>query len=181
MIHLENDRFTLIGALQRYKLAWRKLLTEHGLEVISQTSVATTVSWKVGDKARLFADLEEIAPHTEQVHIGTVNDRFIASAVLKKPMEDSLWIVKILERRPRSVDPLGLDSVDFITKDPAAVFAACKQAGLTVVRERNPMHEWISVRFGANDEFEAKFTDHLVLDIAEREIRHANDAILARL
>ena len=43
------------------------------------------------------------------------------------------------------------------------------------------MHEWVSVRFGENDEFEAKFTDHLVLDVAVKELNQATDSILKSL
>ena len=181
MIHLENDRFTLIGALQRYNIAWRKLLQEYQLEALGDHVVATTVSWKVGDKARLFADLQMIAPYVEQVHVGTVDKRYIASCVLHEPLEADLWIIKVLERRPGATDPLGLDSVDFITKDPQKVYETFKAIGLTVAKERNAVHDWVSVRFGTNDEFEAKFTDHLVLDVTIKEMKSAADHILKSL
>lgn len=181
MIGLKNDRFTLIGAFQRYKRAYLELIKEYELEAFNAAATATTISWKVADKAQLFADLESIAADTEQIHIGTVNNRYIASAVLHKPLEAKIQIIKILERRPQSTDPLGLDSVDFLVKDLEKTYTTLRQAGLRVVKENNPVHEWLSLRFGANDEFEAKFTDHLVLEVARKELKMSELQLLKRL
>lgn len=181
MIHLEHGGLTVIGALQRYKLAWRALLQEYDMFDFADYAIATTVSWKVADEERLFAALQANTAEIEQVHIGTVNDRFIASAVLHKPVEDQLWLLKILERRAGSKDPLGLDSVDFLVPDIERTHQGLKSAGLYVVKEHNDMHSWLSLRFGPNDEFEAKFTDHLVLDVAGRELKATEETLLQRL
>jgi hypothetical protein len=181
MINIEHGGLTMIGALLRYKIAWRKLIEEYELEDFTNFAIPTTISWKVANKDQLYEDLYKIRKETEQVHIGTVNDRFIASAVLHEPFEDDLWIIKILERRAGSKDALGLDSIDYLVPDLQRTYDGLKAAGLYVVKEHNEVHEWLSMRFGNNDQFEAKFTDHLVIAVAGKELKIAEDAILKKL
>jgi hypothetical protein len=181
MINIEHGGLTLIGALQRYKIAWRKLVEEYKLDDFTEYAIPTTLSWKVGDKGHLYEDLYKIRKETEQVHIGTVNDRFIASVVLHEPLDAELWIIKILERRATSTDPLGLDSIDYLVPNLQQTYDGLKAAGLYVVKEHNDVHEWLSMRFGDNDQFEAKFTDHLVIQVAEKELKMSEDDILKKL
>lgn len=181
MINIRNERFTLVGALQRHKRAWQELMYEYELDDFATYATPTTVSWKVADKGQLYADLGLIAKETEQVHIGTVNERFIASALLHEPLETTMWIIKILERRPGSIDKLGLDSVDYLVKDIEQTYSGLRQAGLRAIKESNDMHSWLSLRFGENEEFEAKFTDHLVLQVAQAELKLSEAAIIKRL
>ncbi len=181
MIHLEHGGLTLVGALQRYNLAWRAFLNEYDLHDFAAYAQATTLGWKVADKAKLFSSLQSIAIDIEQVHIGTVDERHIASVILHTPLEANLWILKILERRAGSKDALGLDSIDYLVPDIEQTFRGLETAGVYVVREQNDMHKWLSVRFGQNDEFEAKFSDQLVLDVAGRELKDSENAILQKL
>ncbi|MDB5169094.1 MAG: hypothetical protein JWO41_450 [Candidatus Saccharibacteria bacterium] len=178
MINIEHGGLTLIGALQRYKIAWRNLVQEYHLEDFEEFAIPTTISWKVADKDHLYEALYNIRKETEQVHIGTVNDRFIASVVLKQPFEDDLWIIKVLERRVASKDALGLDSIDYLVPDLEQTYQGLKAAGLPVVKEHNDVHAWLSLRFGNNDQFEAKFTDHLVIAVAQKELKLDEDKIL---
>jgi hypothetical protein len=181
MIHLEQGGLTLVGALQRYNLAWKALIKEYKLQDFADYAQATTVSWKVADKAKLFFNLESLGQYAEQMHVGTVNNRYIASVVLHKPLEANIWLIKILERRAGSRDALGLDSIDYLVPDIEQTYTGLKAAGLYVVKEHNDKHAWLSLRFGRDDEFEAKFTDHLVLDVAQKELRDGEAQILKRL
>ncbi|HTB49061.1 MAG TPA: hypothetical protein VK712_03185 [Verrucomicrobiae bacterium] len=177
---LSTGEVTAAEALERHEAAWRAVLDAQELQALGGQVIATTLSWKVKDKAELFAILQQNATAIEQVHIGTVNDRYIASAALYEPFR-GLPILKLLERRPGSVDPLGLDSVDYLVDDLELTFAAFQGAGLDIVKEHNDMHDWLSLRFGANQEFEAKITDHLVLAVGVKELQLASQQILSRL
>lgn len=155
------------SALAAHNKAWHEIKTEKELRTVG---TPTTLSIKVVDKRTLFEMLEENASCIEQTHIGTVNDRYIASAALIEPYED-LPILKVLERRPASSDPTGLDSVDYLVEDIEATFRELIAAGLPVVKESNDVHAWLSLRFGPEDRFEAKFTDHVVLEVAVKELK----------
>jgi hypothetical protein len=160
------------ASLQTHKLAWQELRTKYGLLEFR----ATTLSIKVADKAALYAVLQDNVNNIEQVHIGTVNDRYIASAVLKEPFE-SLPILKVLERRPGANDSLGLDSIDYLVDDLGQTFQMLHEAGLPVVKEQNDVHAWLSLRFGESSRFEAKLTDHVVLEVAIKELQISIDSL----
>ncbi|MGH7195912.1 MAG: endonuclease/exonuclease/phosphatase family protein [Candidatus Saccharimonadales bacterium] len=121
-----------------------------------------------------------LMPETEQVHIGTVNQRFIASVLLRQPVKDGIKIIKILERRAGSSDLLGLDSIDFIIKDLQQSYQTLRKAGASVIEESNDMHNWLSLRFGAQ-KYEAKLVDYVVLQVAVKELQAAiKDLAVAR-
>lgn len=178
MIDLLSGRMSVREALDAYEAAWKAFLVVHHLESLKQIARPTTLSWKVATKTELFANLEAIARLTEQVHIGTVNNRFIASVVLHEPLENGLAIIKILERRTGSNDALGLDSIDYLVDDTDHVLALLRAAQAQVAAEHNEVHDWLSLRFGESNQFEAKFTDHLVIDVAIKELKLAKKRLL---
>jgi hypothetical protein len=181
MINLSGGTVSVSQALKDYSTAWKSFLVVHHIESIEQYIVATTLGWKVADKTELFANLGAVAGISEQTHIGTVNDRFIASVILTTPVEAELHILKILERRVGSSDPLGLDSIDFVCKDVKQVRDILQAAHANIIDEHNDMHAWLSLRFGKDSQFEAKFTEQLVLDVAIRELQIGEKALLDRL
>jgi len=165
MLELSSE-FHIEQALGEQQAAWAELLAASQLPKFR----ATTLSVKVADKAALFQVLQVNQKIIEQVHIGTVSDRYIASAVLTESAFD-MPILKILERRPGSDDPLGLDSIDYLVYDLEQTYEHFVAAGLPIVKEHNEMHEWLSLRFGPDDRFEAKLTDHIVLEVAIKELK----------
>jgi hypothetical protein len=68
-----------------------------------------------------------------------------------------------------------LDSIDYLVNNLNETYEFLEHAG--VVKESNDNHSWLSLRFGKNKEFEAKFTDHLVLEVAIKELKIAIDKI----
>jgi hypothetical protein len=76
---------------------------------------------------------------------------------------------------------LGLDSLDFLVSDTSAVLKMLQAAQAQVVEEHNDMHAWVSLRFGGAAQYEAKFIDHLVLDVGIKELRLAETKILQLL
>ncbi|HSX36915.1 MAG TPA: hypothetical protein VLG13_02245 [Patescibacteria group bacterium] len=174
MLNLRKGTKPLQTSLGEYEAAWKAFLVDNRLEQLEQIAVPTTLSLKVANKAELFRYLEDNAGNIEQVHIGTVNDRYIASAALKEPI-DNLPILKILQRRPGSSDSLGLDSIDYLVKSTEEVFRLLQGAGATIEKQHNEVHAWLSLRFGSKKQYEAKFTDHVVLEVAIKELRMTID------
>lgn len=176
MITLSGGTASFKTALSDYQAAWKAFIVINHLEAFEHTLELTAISWKVEHKVALYANLRMLGDKAEQVHIGTINDRFIAMAILKEPYAGSR-IIKILERRPRSHDPLGLDSVDYRVLDIDETFEALKSAGARVERQSNEVHDWVSLRFGKNHEFEAKFMDHSMIDFATRQLDAAKQSL----
>lgn len=176
MLYLGKGMESVVKALHEYEAAWKAFLVVHHLEPLSQLAKPTTLSWKVADKIELYRNLAENAGQIEQVHIGTVNGRYIASCALHETFE-GLPILKILERRPGSDDPLGLDSLDYLVKDEEEVFQLVKAAGGAIEKQSNEVHAWLSLRFGDKKQYEAKFTDHLVLEVGMKELQMSVDAL----
>lgn len=172
MTRLLEGRHSLADALTEYDAAWQEFIKEYHLQKWAKLLSPSTISWKVAGKEALFENLEALAPETEQVHIGTVNGRFIASVLLSRPVRDGIKIVKILERRAGSSDLLGLDSIDFMVKDLQQTYQTLQKAGASVIEESNDMHDWLSLRFGGQ-KYEAKLVDHVVLEVAVKELRAA--------
>lgn len=181
MVELSGGSDSLVSMLQDYDAAWEQLVARNDLQTFEQLAIPTTISWKVDGHKALFNNLEQLAAQTEQVHIGTVNNRFIASVVLLEPYRD-IRLIKILERRAGSSDLLGLDSIDHLVENVTAVSEQlAKAVDCTLQKEHNDRHNWLSLRFGSNREFEAKFTDHLVLQVAQKEMSQAEKEILSSL
>lgn len=175
-ITLGGSTESLTRALDEYTAAWKAFLVVHNLDVLSHMTVPVTLSWKVADTEAMFANLQALAPFTTQAHIGTVNKRFIASVVLCTDVA-GMHIVKILVRRPGSADALGLDSIDYIVKDMSEIKQLLTAAGANLRSEHNDMHSWLSLRFGKSLEFEAKFVEDLVLEVAVREMEQTADRL----
>jgi hypothetical protein len=175
MITLTGGPDLLKTSLVSYEKAWKAFIVINHFESIESSWQRVAISWKVEHKVALYGNLRLIGDQAEQIHIGTINDRFIAMAILKKPYAD-LRMIKILERRPGSQDPLGLDSVDYRVDDLEKTYELLKAAGAHVVKEHNDVHAWLSLRFGKNHEYEAKFIDHYLVDVAISELEMAKVA-----
>lgn len=169
MITLIGGPDSLKTSLVNYEKAWKAFVVINHFESIEPSWQRVAISWKVEHKVALFGNLRRIGDQAEQIHIGTINDRFIAMAILKKKYA-GVRMIKLLERRPGSQDPLGLDSVDFRVDDMDVTYELLKTAGAHVAREHNDVHAWLSLRFGKNHEYEAKFIDHSLVGVAISEL-----------
>lgn len=176
MIVLTGGSEPLDGALAVYMEAWKQFQLEHMLTSSDFNPIPTTISWKVSDKSTMFENLYQLGNVAEQMHIGTVNERYIATAVLLAPYE-GVRLIKIMERRAGSSDVLGLDGLDFYVPNIDLIDNILKKTGSAVQLEQNEMHRWLSLRFGSSNQYEAKFVDHLVLQIAIDEMTIAQDKI----
>ena len=181
ILNLRGGRQPLPEALSAYESAWQRFAVQNGFEDFLESLPPVTIGWKVADKAALFANLEYLSAQTCGVHIGLVDGRFIATVILQAPYH-GMCLVKILERKAGAADPLGLDSVDYLIPSGAAVYdrlASAIQGRLK--KQRNDHHVWLSLRFGDDLEYEAKFMDHLVLKVAQAELAEQEQKILHEL
>ena len=135
------------------------------------------LGWKFADEAALSAKLAELMPHIAQGHIGTVDNRKIVLAVPATPV-GGVPILQLMQLRPGSSDPLGLDHVAFYCADMASLQTALQKAGVKWEHQSNPGHQWISMWFGPNNR-EAKFFDHTSLELGARELSETSEKIKA--
>lgn len=143
------------------------------------TMMPMHVGWKVADEVALGQTVAELLPLTEQGHIGTVDGRKIALLALKVPTQ-GVPILQIMQLRPGSADPLGLDHVAFYCDNIAALEQALATSGIKWETQSNPGHSWISLWFGPHQR-EAKFFDHTSLDLGARELTDLSSTIKSAL
>lgn len=133
------------------------------------------VGWKVLDENAIGQKVAALLPFTEQGHIGTVDNRKIVLLALKDAIEN-VPVLQIMQLRPGSSDPLGLDHVAFYCKDMEALQLVLKGSPYKWERQNNPGHAWISMWFGENQR-EVKFFDHTSLDLGAHELSEASEKI----
>lgn len=133
-------------------------------------------AWKVPDEASLGQKITELLPYTNQSHIGTVDNRKIALLV-QQDQSLEVPVIQIMQRRPGTADPLGLDHVAFYCADMAALESALKTAPYKWEHQSNPGHAWISLWFG-DSQREAKFFDHTSLDLGARGLKETSQKII---
>jgi hypothetical protein len=152
--------------------AWKIFVDVNNLSDIAHRP--TAIGWKVADLREFMKVLEQLlASDAEQVHIGRVNDRYIASIVFQTSIAESIKVIKLMQRRSGSSDPVGLDHLDFTVADLRKTKADLKKAGVPFEVENNDAHEWLSLRFSDGHAREAKFVDHTVLDVCIAELQEA--------
>ena len=147
---------------QQHTFAFRALLPMHA-------------GWKISDEPALGQELAMLLPFTDQGHIGTVDNRKIALLALND-LAEGVPILQIMQLRPDSSDPLGLDHVAFYCPEVTALKTALKASDYTWEEQHNTGHTWLSLWFGEKQR-EAKFFDHTSLDIGARELSQTSEAI----
>jgi hypothetical protein len=132
----------------------------------------STIAWKVTDIDEFNDTLSGFLKSelVIQCHIGFVDKRYIASVVFKQPIYRNVSILKLMQRRPGSTDPVGLDHADFPVNNLSSLENELKAKKVVKwSHESNEVHGWISVWF---DGTEAKFVDHIVLDVGVKELQN---------
>lgn len=161
-------------ALDRYLKDWQQW--HAAVDTIDFASmVLMHAGWKVADELALGQKVAQLLPLTEQGHIGTVDKRKIVLLALKEPVQ-GVPILQIMQLRPGSADPLGLDHVAFYCETIGTLKQALAATDIKWEIQSNPGHSWISLWFGAHQR-EAKFFDHTSLDLGARELIDRSTAI----
>jgi hypothetical protein len=163
-------------ALEDYFGKWGRLVEGRKNKEFFERLKPTAVGWKTTDLAefdRLFAEWRQAC---DQIHIGLINDRWIASMHIKDTkLHGDIEIIKLMQRRPDSTDAVGLDHVDFLDMEETNTKAVlAEEDGLKTSEEKNGYCEWTSIWF---DGTEAKLRLETVLDVGIAELRDVNNKI----
>lgn len=169
----------LEAAIVKYHGQWNNLTQTRTEQDFFSGLQPTAVGWKTTDLAdfdRRYAELRDIC---DQIHLGWVNERWLATMHLKSGLLPwGLTVVKLMQRRPGSSDAVGLDHIDFYVPaaSPNLKSLLTKEPGLKWTEEKNGDHcKWISVWF---DHTEAKLRGDTVLEVCAAELSDVQEAVL---
>ena len=165
----------LTKAINDYQTEWQTLVAAREDRAFFEKLKPTCVAWKTEDLADYDARLNELRDLSGEIFIKWMNGRWIAKVCLREPLLPwNLRIIKLMQRRPNSTDPVGLDHVDFYTSD-AAEPVLKKERNLKWSLENNGA-KWHSVWFKAG---EAKIRNDTICQICANEMLAVEKEILA--
>lgn len=162
-----------------YLEKWRSLVEDRKNKDFFRQLKPTSVGWKTTDARefnRLFLELRD---HCDQIHLGWVNERWLASLHLKDTaLPGGITIIKLMQRRPGSSDPVGLDHLDFHANSEDGIKSVlADEPDLSAAEEsNNPLCHWHSIRF---DGLEAKLRSGTVLDVCIAELKEVSKQFYA--
>jgi len=168
-------------AIAAYQTKWQTLVVSRNDKQFFEALEPTAVAWKVADLADFDTCCSSLRDVSDRVHLGWVNERWLATFHLKNvKLEQSISIVKLMQRRPGSTDPVGLDHIDFYSSQVAgAESVLAQESDLKWTHETNgDFCAWISLWFSGT---EAKLRSNTTLDVCARELEAAQDKILKEL
>jgi hypothetical protein len=171
----------LNAAITTYREKWTQLVATRQDKVFFESLQPTSVAWKAEDLADFDARFAELRDHADQIHFGWVNNRWLATVHLRDTaLALGLTTVKLMQRRPGSVDATGLDHLDFHL-DPqqsgSAKDVLAAEPDLNWNEENNGDHcKWLSIWFAGT---EAKIRSDTVYDVCCSEMQEVNAAILS--
>lgn len=163
---------SLIQSLESYEDAWRAFVAAHKDVSFLEPLEPTAAAWKTEDLADFDKRFLELRELSDQIHLGWVNDRWLATFHLRDSMLPwEIRLVKLMQRRPGSRDKIGLDHVDFRLQeglDPTRkrLIAAPE---IRWTEEKNGEYcTWLSIWFS---DTEAKLRADTVLDVCIAELK----------
>lgn len=148
---------------------WAVLSEERQNKTFFASLKPTAVGWKATDRKELMDQVNELRDMCDQIHFGWVNERWLVTLHLKDMLlPGNITVLKLMERRPGSTDPVGLDHVDFYAGGADVKEALKDETDLRYEEERNGEHcKWISVWFNGG---EAKLRNDTVLKVCADEM-----------
>jgi len=159
-------------AIDAYWGKWQTLVGERSDKPFFEGLRPTSVAWKTTDLADFDQRFTDLRDHTDQIHFGWVNERWLVTLYLKDEatLPWNIRVIKLMQRRPGSTDAVGLDHVDFWF-DPEKFNAKQvveKETALKWTEEKNGEHcKWISLWFAGT---EAKLRSNTVLQVCADEM-----------
>lgn len=156
-------------AFDIYWANWRKFIETRKNKALFESLHPTAVGWKVADFAEFQRCMHELCQSCDQIHMGVLNDRWIATLHLRdQKIGLGIELIKLMQLRPGSKDKLGLDHLDFLL--PAGTSAKAflgQESGLKWTEEKNGLCEWTSIWF---DDTEAKLRTDTTFDVGAAEL-----------
>jgi hypothetical protein len=162
--------------LEQYHEKWHEFVRAREDKKFFESLRPTALAWKVFDRAEFDRCMNELRDMCDQIHFGWVNGRWLATLHLKdEVLSGSVKIIKLMERRPGSNDPVGLDHLDFIVKKENVSEIVAKEPDLKWSEESNGEHcTWISLWFSGT---EAKLRADTVLQVCVDELLELQQTI----
>jgi hypothetical protein len=160
-----------------YLDAWAVLSEERHNKAFFAKLKPTAIGWKFTDRAEVMERFNEIRDLCEQVHFGWINERWVICVYFKDlVLPGDIKVLKLMERRPGSHDPVGLDHIDFYAGGIDVAAALADEQDLRYAEEHNGEHcKWISVWF---DGGEAKLRNDTVLKVCADEMLEYEQRII---
>ncbi len=167
----------LCHAMEVYHGKWHAFIGERNNKDFFEGLKPTAVAWKVLNRAEFDDRVTSLRELSSQIHFGWVNERWLVTFYLKEEcLSGNVRIIKLMERRPGSTDPIGLDHVDFLLPKGDAKPILSKEKDIRWTEEKNGDHcEWLSVWF---DGTEAKLRSDTVLQVCSDELIDAQKRLL---
>lgn len=165
-------------ATAAYFKKWALLIESRANKDFFGSLKPTSIGWKTTDINEFNDVFLELRDQCDQIHLGWVNERWLASLHLKETsLPGGIQIIKLMQRRPNSTDPIGLDHLDFYAKSEEEIKQVlASEPDLDATEEsNNPLCHWHSIRF---DGTEAKLRADTVFDVCIAELRQANGRII---
>lgn len=167
-------------AINNYQQAWQQLIAKAQNYKFFADQQPTAVAWKSADLAELMNYFTELRDRCDQIHFGWVDERWLITLHLKtEKLAWDIQVIKLMQRRPQSNDPVGLDHLDFCSlSNTSATKILSQEKDLEWSREaNNPQCSWISIWF---NQTEAKLRTDTVLDPCIAELREAKRKVLEK-
>jgi hypothetical protein len=168
----------LTAAIMVYKEKWDALTAATTDRVFFDSLQPTSVGWKTEDLADFNQCFDELRDASDQVHMGWVNERWIATFHLKdETLPMGLSVVKLMQRRPGSSDATGLDHLDFYFEpgDVRAKDVMANESFEWTEEVNGERCKWISIWFA---DTEAKVRSDTVLEVCAQEMKDVEKQIL---
>lgn len=163
------------AAVAAYQIKWQQLLADRKEKEFFEKLKPTAVCYKVTDLDELDDRLRTLREEADHVHWGWINERWLVTVHLRRPLAQGIKIVKLYQRRPGSRDPVGLDHMDFYAPVIDEAILA-DEHDLKWTRENNGPHSsWISLWFAGT---EAKLRTDTTLNVCAEELQELNDQII---
>lgn len=168
-------------AIDIYNAKWQKLVAARRNKRFFEQLKPTAVGWKTEDFVDFQGRFHDLRDDCDQIHLGWINDRWIATMHLKDggQLGLDLRVIKLMQRRPDSTDAVGLDHIDFLIPenvDAPTILAA--ESGLSWTDEKNGQFcKWISLWF---ENTEAKLRTDTVVGVAIAELQAINKNLQGR-
>ncbi|HEV7454070.1 MAG TPA: hypothetical protein VGO07_02315 [Candidatus Saccharimonadales bacterium] len=165
-------------AIEAYRAKWEALAAARNDKKLFEDLLPTSAAWKTEDLAdfnRRSLELRDISDH---VHIGWINERWLATFHLRSDqLAWGIQVVKLMQRRPGSADATGLDHIDFLLPDGVDGKAALQgEPDLKWTEEKNgKVCKWLSIWF---DGTEAKLRTDTTLDVCARELQAVSEQVV---
>jgi len=165
-------------AIDAYQAKWQAFEAERRDPMMLEQAKPTSVGWKTEDLADFDRRFALVREYCQQVHLVWLNDRWIATMLLRQDkLHWGIGIVKLMQRRPNSTDAIGLDHIDFYA--PAVTNAQtllAQEADLKATDEANGLCKWTSLWFA---DTEAKLRRETTLAVCVAELHEADERVLA--